>query len=138
TFAPQVGTPNRAAWLRMSAGEIAGRIAMLALEKLRTPRLLLRRFGPEDFDDLTRMHSDPVVMATLGGLRTPAVHQAAFDRHMAHWQRYGFGWWVVRDPDTLRLIGRGGVRWMTLEGREEMEVGYGLVAECWGRGLATE
>src|SRR5205085_2188193 len=37
-----------------------------------------------------------------------------------------------------QFIGRGGVRLFPVEGIEEAEVGYGLVAEYWSRGLATE
>ena len=111
---------------------------MQSLDELRTPRLLLHRFRPKDFDDLFRMHSDPQVMATLGGLVTPEEQRVRFDRHLAHWGQHGFGWWVVRDPDTRELIGRGGPRCVTIDGRDEVEVGYGLVAKFWGRGMATE
>src|SRR4051794_14779131 len=39
-------------------------------ERLETPRLLLSRTADADLPDLTAMHTDPRVMATLGRLRT--------------------------------------------------------------------
>jgi ribosomal-protein-alanine N-acetyltransferase len=111
---------------------------MPALNELRTPRLLLRRMRREDAEDMLRMHSDPRVMATLGGLRPEAEMRQRFERHLEHWERHGFGWWVLREPGTERFVGRGGLRRLTIEGRPELELGYGLMAEFWGRGLATE
>jgi RimJ/RimL family protein N-acetyltransferase len=57
---------------------------------------------------------------------------------LAHWERYGFGIWTVRDPATQRFTGRGGPHRVTIDGREEVEIGYALMPEFWGRGLATE
>jgi len=111
---------------------------MNALDERRTPRLLLVRPRPDDLDDLARMHRDPQVMATLGGVRSAEETAPYLQRLLAHWEQHGFGWWVVRDADSGRFAGRGGLRHVTIGGREEVEVGYGLMAEFWGRGLATE
>jgi RimJ/RimL family protein N-acetyltransferase len=45
---------------------------------------------------------------------------------------------VLRNAATGRFVGRGGVKYYTLEDRPEIEVGYGLMPEFWGQGLATE
>jgi [ribosomal protein S5]-alanine N-acetyltransferase len=91
-----------------------------------------------DFDDLARMYRDPTVMATLGGVRTDAETAGLLKKHLAHWEEYGFGWWVMRDPQTGQFMGRGGLRNWTIDGRPEMEIGYGLMPNFWGQGLATE
>jgi RimJ/RimL family protein N-acetyltransferase len=111
---------------------------MQSLEELRTPHLLLQRPRPADFDDIAAMYIDPVVMATLGGVRTRQQSRAYFDRLLAHWERHGFGWWIVRDLATGRFAGRGGLHCVVFLGRDEVEVGYGFLSEFWGRGLATE
>jgi len=108
------------------------------LEEIRTTRLLLRRLGPGDMDDFMRMHQDPRVMATLGGVRTPDVIQSFLERLLGEWDRHGFGWWSVHELASGRFAGRGGVRRVQVDGRAEVEVGYGLLPEFWGRGLATE
>jgi ribosomal-protein-alanine N-acetyltransferase len=84
------------------------------------------------------MHTDPRVMATLGGLRSPEELDALHRRLLGTWERDGFGWWVARHRPDGRFVGRGGLRRVQVLGRDEVEVGYGLAAEFWGRGLATE
>jgi [ribosomal protein S5]-alanine N-acetyltransferase len=111
---------------------------MLALDERRTPRLLLRRPTANDFEHYVRLYTDPAVAATLGGMRTHAVIRDLFDRLLAHWEQHQFGLWIARDPESGQFVGRGGLRTMALEGRDEVEVGYALLAPFWGRGLATE
>jgi RimJ/RimL family protein N-acetyltransferase len=107
------------------------------IETVHTARLVLTRPVERDLPDLLRMHRDPRVMATLGGLRSEAELAALHEQLLAHWVLYGFGWWVVRTPDG-QFVGRGGLRTFTLEGVGTVEVSYGLVPEFWGQGLATE
>src|SRR5579859_3496349 len=102
--------------------------AMQSVEELRTPRLLLSRPRPHDAEDYVRMYADPVVMATLGGVRTPAQTRELFDRLLGHWDEHGFGLWIAREPASGRFVGRGGLRRQTLESGGEVEVAYGLMA----------
>lgn len=111
---------------------------MNALHELRTPRLLLTRVCADDLDDFARFYADPEVTATLGGARTADWVAAYLGKQMAHWDEHGFGFWTLRDPLTGQFVGRGGLRHATIEGQVEIEVGYGLMREFWGMGLATE
>ena len=108
------------------------------LEEIRTARLLLRPMCSGDLEDFMRMHQDPRVMATLGGMRPPEDIKAALGRLVADWEKHGFGWWSARDLESGRFAGRGGPRHVLVEGRDEVEVGYGFMPEFWGRGFATE
>lgn len=103
-----------------------------------TARMHLHRMRPEDYEDLLRMYQDPVVMATLGGVRSAEMTRNNLNLSIAHWEEHGFGWWTLREPAIGQFIGRGGLRRMNVDGRDQIEVGYGLVSEFWGRGLATE
>src|SRR5688572_4538966 len=109
-----------------------------APEELRTARLLLRRIAAADLPDLCRMYADPRVMATLGGVRTEEWTREYLKVQMAHWEQHGFGFWALREPGTMRFVGRGGLRHAAINGRDEIELGYGLMSEFWGQGLATE
>jgi ribosomal-protein-alanine N-acetyltransferase len=77
-------------------------------------------------------------MATLGGMRPESVMQERFELLLRNWTEDGFGLWIMRDRESGAFIGRGGLRRLTLEGKPEVEVGYALLPEFWGRGLATE
>jgi RimJ/RimL family protein N-acetyltransferase len=109
-----------------------------AVERLRTPRLLLARIGEDDLADLCRLYADPRVMATLGGLRGEAETAQQIRDFGAHWDRHGFGPWTLREPETRRFLGRGGLLRTRIGGRDEVELFYALEFDAWGRGLATE
>jgi ribosomal-protein-alanine N-acetyltransferase len=111
---------------------------MNPLDQLQTPHLLLCCMSAGDLADLTRMHLDPRVMATMGGIRTPEGTADWLDRQIGHWQRCGFGLWIARERATGAFAGRGGLHHIEIDGRDEIEVGYCFRAEFWGRGLATE
>ncbi len=108
------------------------------LSEFTTERMRLTRPRAEDVPDYRRMFTDPSVMATLGGLRNEPDLQALIDRVFTHWVTHGFGLWIARDRTTGDFLGRGGLRIMMIDGRPEIELGYGLVPQAWGRGLATE
>jgi [ribosomal protein S5]-alanine N-acetyltransferase len=111
---------------------------MNPVDEVSTPRLFLRRMTVLAFEDLTRMHLDPRVMDTLGGIRSPEVTHDWLARQLTHWQQYGFGLWLAYDRATGRFAGRGGLHHVEIDGRDEIEVGYALLPDSWGRGLATE
>ena len=111
---------------------------MTSIDEIRTPKMLLVRMQASDLAELEHMYADPIVMATLGGVRSKEAVAKYLDTHLAHWQEYGYGFWTVRDPLTGQFAGRGGLRHMIVDGRPELEVGYGFVREYWGRGWATE
>lgn len=108
-----------------------------AIDSLTTARLRLSCPVEEDWPAFRALHEDPRVMATLGGLQPPEVVRALFDRMLHHWDEHGFGWWTARDR-TGAFVGRGGVRRVRLGAVEELEVGYAVAADHWGRGYATE
>ncbi len=109
-----------------------------SLEELRTERLLLRRPTAADYADLLRMHSDPEVMATLGGVRGEEVTDRYLREMIAHWESQAFGYWMAHDPETGAFAGRAGLRLMVVAGQPEIELGYGFMSDYWGRGIATE
>ena len=110
---------------------------VVCVDSICTQRMRLERPTERDREDLHRMHTDARVMQTLGGVQSAELIDEIFDHNLAHWERHGFGWWIARD-ETRTFLGRGGLRNVRVGGEEGVEVLYGFVAECWGRGLATE
>ena len=111
---------------------------MRAPEELRTKRLRLRRVDDADLDDLVRMHADPRVMKTLGGLQDEARTREGLAKMRAHWADHGFGLYILRARDDGRFVGRCGLRHTEVDGEQEVEVGWSIVADEWGKGYATE
>ena len=55
-----------------------------------------------------------------------------------HWDRHGFGMWLLRDRETGEMVGRGGLQYTYTAGLHDVEAGWAIVPERWGQGLATE
>jgi RimJ/RimL family protein N-acetyltransferase len=107
-------------------------------DSFQTPRLAAERLREHHFADLLRMHSDARQMAPLGGVKNEAETRDYLDRNLDHWDQHGFGLWILRDLDGGPVVGRALLRTLTVEGTDEVEVGYSFHPEHWGRGLATE
>lgn len=121
----------------------AGGSAQAEAGELRTPRLLLRRWRPEDEASMVAVNSDPAVTEFLN-LRIDAAATAAFlARTREHWEEHGFGRWAVEPregPLAGRMIGFVGVGYPTFlpELATRPELGWRLSRESWGHGYATE
>lgn len=91
------------------------------------------------------MHCDPRIMATLapagvpnGGVLSDEETRRFLHRHLDHWDRHGYGLWVFRDKADGRFVGRAGLHNTRVGGEDGVELAYALMAEFWGRGIATE
>lgn len=64
---------------------------------LRTDRLILRAFRPDDLDAYASMQADPEVMRYLGTgvTRTRAESWDAIARMLGQWALRGTGQWVI-------------------------------------------
>lgn len=108
---------------------------------LETARLYLRRFTPEDAPLLCELDSDPEVMRYISkGEPTPLSRIRG--RILPAWLRYyeayeHLGFWAAHERATHAFIGWFHLRPGRLE-PEEMELGYRLRRDAWGRGYATE
>ncbi len=112
-----------------------------APEQLQSERLDYERIALPDAADIEALLLDPRVMKTLWPWPKPPTHdelQTGLESKIAHWERHGFGMWVMRDRITGEFIGRGGLQYTDILGVPVVEVGWAVVPEHWGRGVATE
>lgn len=111
------------------------------LDTLQTARLVGARPGPDDVAALRRLHADPRVMATLAADGRPLPEEATrrtLQRELDHWARHGYGAWYFREREGGDFVGYCGLHHTAVAGRDEVELLYATLAECWGRGLTTE
>lgn len=111
---------------------------MESISTIYTDRLVAERFRLDHYDLLCRLHQDPVVMATLGGVRSDETTRQFLAENVTHWETHGFGLWILRDRASGDFAGRGGLKWIEVGGAMEIELGYTFLQPYWGRGLATE
>jgi ribosomal-protein-alanine N-acetyltransferase len=107
------------------------------VDRLETPRLILRPFAAGDAPLVHRVYSDPEVMryVATGPMADLAVTERLLADYDAHQKRLGYSFWAVIERASGELIGDSGL-YRTPTG--EVELGYTLGTAWWGRGYATE
>lgn len=104
---------------------------------LRTDRLVLRRWRPEDREPFAALNADPEVMAQFPAPLSRAESDAFADRIEAHFDEHGYGLWVVEGDGVF--LGFTGLQWTEgLPCSPALEVGWRLARHAWGQGYATE
>jgi RimJ/RimL family protein N-acetyltransferase len=107
------------------------------MEQFSTSRLTAERLHEGHLADLVALHLDPDVSRYLGGVRSPEATETYLTVNIAHWERHGFGLWVLR-THTGEFAGRAGIRHLVLDGVNEVEIAYTFKRALWGQGLASE
>lgn len=108
---------------------------------IETARLILRRYREDDREAFAALNGDPRVGAWLGGTQDRAASDATMDRINAHIAEHGFGLWGAERKADGRLIGFVGlavVKADALPVGPTIEMGWRLIPEAWGQGLASE
>lgn len=109
-----------------------------APEVLSTERLDAHRIGPDDEPFLLAMFADPQVTATLGGPRDEAQVRASLERMTGHWDRTGFGTWILVERATGEPVGWVGLHETDVGGPGNVELLYAIASSRWRRGFAVE
>jgi [ribosomal protein S5]-alanine N-acetyltransferase len=116
-------------------------MSAITRERLETERLICERLTPEHGAELMTLLRDPRVAKTLFASAEPPSEAEMVENlgaKVVHWERFGFGLWLLRDRATGEMVGRGGLQHTFVGGCDEVEVGWAIVPARWGEGLATE
>ena len=106
---------------------------------LETPRLFLRHLTFDDLGAVRTLYSDPVVMVTKGGVRSPELIEQQVKGYIEEYTTVGYCFWAVVLRQSDRFIGLCGLLdQQAVDGQAEIEVAYTLAKEYWNQGLATE
>jgi RimJ/RimL family protein N-acetyltransferase len=107
--------------------------------ELTTARLRLRPFTLADEARMHEIYSDPEVMRYVGHgpHRTVSETTAALRAYSDMLARRGYSFLAVEELDGGLVVGDGGLHPLGGTG-PEIELGYTLAREAWGRGYATE
>ncbi len=107
-------------------------------ERFATERLDAHRVSEADEPFLRAMFGDARVHATLGGPRDDGQVHATAQRWSAHWDRTGFGPWIVAERATAAPVGWVGLCETDTGGAGGVEILYAVAADHWRRGFASE
>ncbi len=126
--------------MRNNVGQTAEGSSVGEWPELRTGRLLLRGWAPDDRVALAAINADPRVMEFIGEPMTVELSDAMADRIEAKFEQQGFGLWAVEAPGVSPFIGFVGLNVPDFEApfMPAVEIGWRLGVEFWGHGYASE
>jgi ribosomal-protein-alanine N-acetyltransferase len=105
---------------------------------LHTERLALRRFTIDDLDTLARLNADARVTQYLGGVKDRAQTETLLRTRILDYyeQHPGLGIWATIERASGDVAGFHVLN--HIQGETDLQVGYALFTEHWGKGYATE
>lgn len=102
-----------------------------------TERLILRKLLITDLNEIFAMRKDPLVMRYIRGPQTDLDSSVKWIEMMTKkWDDEKIGFCGIVEKQTGNFIGWCGL-WRLI-GTEDIEVGYAIAKEHWGKGYATE
>ena len=124
-----------------------GRAEAAGTPTLRTNRLLLRRWRPEDRAPFARLNADPALMEFFPHPLAAAQSDRLANHGDRLFDRYGYGLWAVEVLESQAFIGFVGLSAVESDDpfpdrpfpfAPTVEVGWRLAREAWGQGYAPE
>lgn len=113
-----------------------------SIERLTTPRLLLRELQRSDFDAYAAHMADPTATAYMAGVIDRRRAWTLFGALSGGWVVTGAGWWAVELRATGELIGTVGAFFretsIALGPDADLELGWNLFKPHWRKGYGTE
>jgi RimJ/RimL family protein N-acetyltransferase len=125
-------------------GALAGRAVAYAARvvqpdvEFETERLRLRRYRPEDLDDLHAMLSDAEHMRWYPAPFDREASAAWLRRTLQSYEARGFGLLIVEDRASGEFLGTAGPTIQVVEGADEVEIGWHTRPGRKGEGIAPE
>ncbi len=107
---------------------------------IQTSRLILRQWSSDDLESLAKLNADPRVMEYFPSTLTREASNALLKSAYTHIEKYGWGKWAVTLIETGEFIGRIGLEEIDFQASfsPNIELGYRLGFEHWGKGYASE
>ena len=109
---------------------------------IETERLRLRNWTMADVEPFVRHTNHDAVMRWLGGVKTPEqLESVVRDRFIAWQEQRGHTFWVVERKADAAFLGFCGLKIADDAGSPvegEVEIGWRLREDAWGRGYARE
>ena len=103
---------------------------------LETDRLILRPLEKNDVDAVYRMRSDADVMRFIREPQNRAESAGWVKLVSSRWKKEQIGFCAILEKPSEKFVGWCGI-WKLKE-TGELEIGYAVAKEFWGKGFATE
>jgi len=107
------------------------------MQRLETPRLLLREMRPADVESLHWLFADPLLMR-FWPLFTRSETEEWVEANRRRYAQDGFGLWAVTLKGSDEAIGDCGMVRHEVDGAMETGIGWRRLRQHWGQGFAME
>lgn len=112
---------------------------MTSITIIETLRLVLRTFAEKDAIHLYQLFSDHIAMQYFPGTKSMEEIRQWLVQVKEHYQKHGFSLYCCEKKDTHEVIGYCGLIFQEdVDGKDEVEIGYGLIRKYWHYGYATK
>ncbi|WAH38443.1 GNAT family N-acetyltransferase [Alicyclobacillus dauci] len=108
-------------------------------DMLETDRLRLRPYRLEDFRFYVYLWQDPDVVRYIGNGQPRS--KADLKANYPYWvskSELGKGILLMELRDSCKPVGHAGLLPQVVDGQEQLEIGYWVAKEHWGKGYASE
>ena len=105
---------------------------------LETERLYLRELTLNDVDAMLSIWGDAETMVYYPQPYDREMLTAAMERQFKSYVENGYGLWAMILKSEEKLIGDCGIMQQEVDGAMELEVGYHINRNYWGKGYAPE
>lgn len=106
--------------------------------RLETERLILRELATPDLDELHVALGDPVSMQYYPAPFSRDKTREWIEQNLTRYEQDGFGLWAIESRQTGELLGDCGPVARTVDGADEVEVGWHVRRSHQRQGIATE
>lgn len=105
---------------------------------LQSERLLFRKITYGDFDELSKMLTNPKVMYAWEHTFSEKQINDWIDKQLEYYHHDKVGYFAVIAKENSNFIGQMGLHWSEMNGMRFLEVCYMLKQEYWHNGYALE
>jgi len=101
---------------------------------LKTLRLILREFIPEDATNMFELNADPEIIRFTGDEPFKSIEEAkALIQKYDQYKKYGYGRWTVIDDSSSEYLGWCGLNYN--KEANETDLGFRFKRSAWGKEL---
>ncbi len=109
------------------------------MNSIETERTVLRWFQKGDVDGIFSVLGNPEVMRfSLGGPYTREKCEEFIVWCLSRYKEKGYGLFAVVEKENNKVIGYCGFYNHSIDGKDEVEIGYRLHPSVWNKGVGTE
>lgn len=106
-----------------------------------TERFILRKLTMADIGPWSAFFIDNPDTRFVGVEITKDILEHSkdwIDKQLVRYENNDFGLLAAVGKSTGKLVGQAGIMTRDLDGKNEFEIGYSILPEYWGNGIATE